>query len=42
MGGNISVTSPPAIVGNTIIVGSSMGDNQRFDYPPARYVLMMY
>jgi quinoprotein glucose dehydrogenase len=34
MGGNISVTSPPAIIGNTIIVGSSMGDNQRFDYPP--------
>ncbi|AXY77606.1 pyrroloquinoline quinone-dependent dehydrogenase [Paraflavitalea soli] len=34
MGGTISVTSPPAIIGNTIIVGSAMGDNQRFDYPP--------
>ena len=34
MGGNISVTSPPAVIGNTIIVGSAMGDNQRFDYPP--------
>lgn len=34
MGGNISVTSPPAIIGNTVIVGSAMGDNQRFDYPP--------
>lgn len=34
MGGNISVTSPPAIIGNTIIVGSAMGDNQRYDYPP--------
>jgi quinoprotein glucose dehydrogenase len=29
--GNISVTSPPAIIGNTIVVGSSMGDNQRLD-----------
>lgn len=27
------VTSPPAIIGNTIVVGSSMGDNYRFDYP---------
>jgi len=34
MGGRISVTSAPAIIGNTIIVGSAMGDNQRFDYPP--------
>jgi quinoprotein glucose dehydrogenase len=33
-GGAISVTSPPAIIGNIIVVGSSMGDNQRFDYPP--------
>lgn len=24
--GNISVTSPPAIIGNTLVVGSSMGD----------------
>ncbi len=30
--GEISVTSPPAIIGNTLIVGSSMGDNQRIDY----------
>jgi quinoprotein glucose dehydrogenase len=33
-GSRISVTSAPAIIGNTIIVGSAMGDNQRFDYPP--------
>jgi quinoprotein glucose dehydrogenase len=30
---DISVTSPPAIIGNRVIVGSSLGDNQRFDYP---------
>lgn len=30
--GSISVTSPPAIIGNTLITGSSMGDNQRLDY----------
>jgi quinoprotein glucose dehydrogenase len=30
--GNISVTSPPAVIGNTIVVGSSMGDNSRFNY----------
>ncbi len=30
--GNISITSPPAIIGNTVVVGSSMGDNQRFNY----------
>lgn len=30
--GNISVTSPPAIISNTIVIGSSMGDNQRLDY----------
>ncbi|MBX2922665.1 MAG: pyrroloquinoline quinone-dependent dehydrogenase [Chitinophagaceae bacterium] len=28
-----SITSPPAIVGNTVVIGSSMGDNQRIDYP---------
>lgn len=33
VGNDISVTSPPAIVGNLVIVGSSLGDNQRFDYP---------
>lgn len=30
--GEISVTSPPAIIGNTLVIGSSMGDNQRLDY----------
>jgi quinoprotein glucose dehydrogenase len=30
----LSVTSPPAIIGNLVIVGSSFGDNQQFDYPP--------
>lgn len=34
MGGRVGVTSPPAVIGNTVIVGSAMGDNQRFDYPP--------
>jgi quinoprotein glucose dehydrogenase len=33
IGSKISVTSAPAIIGNTIVVGSAMGDNQRFDYP---------
>lgn len=33
MGNDISVTSPPAIIGNLVVVGSSLGDNQRFDYP---------
>ena len=28
-----SITSPPAVIGNMIVVGSSMGDNQRIDYP---------
>ncbi|MBX3241255.1 MAG: pyrroloquinoline quinone-dependent dehydrogenase [Chitinophagaceae bacterium] len=31
---DIAVTSPPAIVGDVIVVGSSIGDNQRKDYPP--------
>jgi quinoprotein glucose dehydrogenase len=30
----IQETSPPAIIGDRVIVGSSMGDNQRFDQPP--------
>lgn len=30
----LSVTSPPAVIGNMIVIGSSMGDNQRIDYPP--------
>lgn len=32
-GNEWSVTSPPVIIGNTIVVGSSMGDNQKIDYP---------
>lgn len=32
-GNEWSVTSPPAIIGNTIVIGSSMGDNQKVDYP---------
>ena len=31
LGKNISVTSAPAIIGHLIIVGSSLGDNNRFD-----------
>ena len=33
LGNDISVTSPPAIIKNLVIVGSSLGDNQRYDYP---------
>ena len=33
MRGDVNVTSPGAVIGNLIIVGSSMGDNHRFDYP---------
>jgi quinoprotein glucose dehydrogenase len=33
-GQDIAETSPPLIAGNLVIVGSSLGDNQRFDYPP--------
>lgn len=33
LGRDVSVTSPPAIIGNLVIVGSSLGDNQRLDYP---------
>jgi quinoprotein glucose dehydrogenase len=33
IGRDVSITSPPAIIGNLVIVGSSLGDNQRFDYP---------
>ncbi|HMI64280.1 MAG TPA: PQQ-binding-like beta-propeller repeat protein, partial [Puia sp.] len=32
--GNIAETSPPTVVGDLVIVGSSLGDNQRFNYPP--------
>jgi quinoprotein glucose dehydrogenase len=31
LGRDISVTSPPAIIGNMVVVGSSLGDNGRFD-----------
>lgn len=30
-GSNLSVTSPPAIIGNLVVVGSSLGDNNRFN-----------
>lgn len=30
----VQETSPPAIIGDKVIVGSSMGDNQRFNQPP--------
>ena len=33
-GNDVSVTSPPAIIGNLVIVGSSLGDNYKLDYPP--------
>ena len=32
--GEIQVTSPPAVINNIIVIGSTMGDNGRFDYPP--------
>ena len=32
--GSIAETSPPTVVGDLVIVGSSLGDNQRFNYPP--------
>lgn len=32
--GYIQFTSPPAVIGDMIIIGSTMGDNQRLDYPP--------
>ena len=34
LGNDLAETSPPAIAGNLVIVGSSLGDNQRMDYPP--------
>ena len=34
LGPDIAETSPPTVVGNLVIVGSSMGDNERFDMPP--------
>lgn len=32
--GSIQVTSPPAVINDLIVIGSTMGDNWRFDYPP--------
>lgn len=32
--GSIQVTSPPAVINDLIVIGSSMGDNGRIDYPP--------
>ena len=34
LGADVAETSPPVVVGDLVIVGSSLGDNQRFDYPP--------
>jgi quinoprotein glucose dehydrogenase len=33
LGPDVAETSPPTVVGDLVIVGSSLGDNQRFDYP---------
>jgi quinoprotein glucose dehydrogenase len=33
VGDDVAETSPPTVVGDLVIVGSSLGDNQRFDYP---------
>jgi quinoprotein glucose dehydrogenase len=33
-GDAVQETSPPAIIGDRVIVGSAMGDNLRFDQPP--------
>ena len=32
--GSIQVTSPPAVINNLIVIGSTMGDNTRIDFPP--------
>ncbi len=32
--GSIQVTSAPAVINDLIVIGSTMGDNGRFDYPP--------
>ncbi len=32
--GSIQVTSPPAVINDLIVIGSTMGDNGRFNYPP--------
>ena len=33
-GSEVQETSPPVVIGDLVIVGSSLGDNQRFDQPP--------
>lgn len=33
IGDDISMTSPPAVVGDLVIAGSSLGDNYKSDYP---------
>jgi quinoprotein glucose dehydrogenase len=32
--GSIQFTSAPAVINDLIVIGSTMGDNWRFDYPP--------
>lgn len=32
-GDDISMTSPPAVIGNIIVAGSSMGDNSKYNFP---------
>jgi quinoprotein glucose dehydrogenase len=32
--GSLQVTSAPAVINDLIVIGSTMGDNWRFDYPP--------
>jgi quinoprotein glucose dehydrogenase len=34
LGFEVAETSPPCVVGDLVIVGSSLGDNQLFNYPP--------
>ncbi len=34
LGNDIQETSPPTVIGDRVIVGSAIGDNQRFDEPP--------
>ena len=32
--GSIQVTSPPAVINDLIVIGSTMGDNTKIDFPP--------
>jgi quinoprotein glucose dehydrogenase len=34
LGGDIQVTSAPAVINDLIVIGSTMGDNWKLDYPP--------